>query len=74
MADVSPVHLRGIEGVFGANGKISRLGVKFVVNLQPDESDEPIPYGYFATEEDAKAYVRSHKLQGYGQGLRVVKV
>lgn len=73
MSDVS-AHLRGIEGkVNPATGKVTRPGCKAVVVLQAQDSDDPVPYGHFGSEEDARAYVKQMKASGQGAGLRIVK-
>lgn len=72
--DKTAAHLRGIEGKANpSTGKVTRTGCKAVVVFQPYESDEPVPYGYFASEEDARDYIKSMRVSGAAQGLRVVK-
>jgi len=73
MSEKAAAHLRGIEGKSGADGKVTRAGVKAIVVHQPTEGHDCLPYGYFGSVEDARDYIRSMHASGNGGGLRVVK-
>lgn len=73
MADDKPVHLRGVEGRVRPDGSVARSH-KYLVVKEDEATGDPLEFGHFETEEDARAFVRSHRVAGSRDKLSVQAV